>query len=113
VLGACAAVLWLFAGFFNWLRVLLGQVRERGVGEPMPDQARIVAQARAAAHAFAAGRDGSSLAPPEIRAAIALWQERLHSAGEQLDLEGWLLGLLTLACLYQRDPQVPRPSVLP
>jgi len=83
------------------------------VGEPMPDRARIVAQARAAAHAFAAGRDGTSLAPPEIREALAIWQERLHSAGEQLDLEGWLLGLLTLACLHQRDPLAPRPAVLP
>jgi hypothetical protein len=112
-LATRAAGVWLFAGFFNWLRVLLGQVRERGVGEPMPDQARIVAQARAAAHAFAAGRDGTSLAPPEIREAVAVWQQRLHSAGEQLDLEGWLLGLLTLACLHQHDPLAPRPAVLP
>jgi hypothetical protein len=79
----------------------------------MPDQARIVAQARAAAHAFAAGRDGTPLAPPEIRAALAVWRARLHSAGEQLDFEGWLLGLLTLVCLHQRDLQAPRPAVLP
>jgi hypothetical protein len=79
----------------------------------MPDQARIVAQARAAAHAFAAGRDGTSLAPPEIREAVAVWQANLRSAGEQLDLEGWLLGLFTLACLHQRDLQAPCPAVLP
>jgi hypothetical protein len=98
---------------FNWLRDLPGQVRERGVGEPMPEQARIVAQVRAAAHAFAAGRDGTSLAPAEIREALAVWRECLHRAGEQLDLEGWLLGLLTLTCLHQRDPLAPRPAVLP
>jgi hypothetical protein len=79
----------------------------------MPDQACIIAQARAAAHAFAAGRDGTSLAPPEIRAALTVWRERLQGAGEQLDLEGWLLGLLTLACLHHRDPLAPRPAALP
>jgi hypothetical protein len=86
------------------LRDSLEKARERGVGEPARDHARIVAQARAAAYAFVAGRDGSLLAPPEIRDAVAVWQQRLQGRGEQLDLEGWLLGLLTLACLTSRPP---------
>jgi hypothetical protein len=86
------------------LRDSFERVRERGVAEQAPDRARMIAQVRAAAHAFAAGRDGTALAPPEIRARVGAWQQRLRSGGEQLDLEGWLLGLLTLACLSQRGP---------
>jgi hypothetical protein len=85
------------------LRDSFEKARERGVGEPAQDHARFVAQVRAAAAAFAAGRDGSLLVPAELRASVRLWQQRLLSSGEPLDLEGWSLGLLTLACLSQCD----------
>jgi hypothetical protein len=77
------------------------------VGEPGLDPAVLV-QVRAAAHAFAAGLDGIALMPPELRAPVAAWQQQLRSAGEVLDLEAWLLGLLTLTCLSQRV-SLPRP----
>jgi hypothetical protein len=85
------------------LRDSFEKARERGVGEPARDHARSVAQARAAAHAFAAGRDGGLLLPPEMRARVEVWRQRLLSTGERLDLEGWLLGLLALACLFERE----------
>ena len=93
------------------MRDPLEQAREPGVGDSAPDHARIVAQVRAAAHAFAAGRDGTSLAPPEIGPSVAEWRQSLLRFGEPLELEGWLLGLLTLACLSQRDTLVPNPLV--
>jgi hypothetical protein len=77
------------------------------VGEPARDHARIAAQARSAAHAFAVGRDGTDLAPPEIRDQVLEWREQLQRRGEQLDLEGWLLGLLTLACISHSDLSTP------
>lgn len=67
------------------------------------DPTAALEQVRAAAQAFAAGRDGLALLPPELRAPVALWQQRLQSAGEVLDHEAWLLGLLTLTRLAQRD----------
>ena len=83
------------------------------MGELAPDPTGALAQVRAAAQAFAAGRDGIHLVPAELRAPVALWQQRLHAAGEVLDLEGWLLGLLTLTCLSQRNSTLSAPAVAP
>jgi len=77
------------------------------VGEPARDYARIAAQARSAAHAFCAGLDGTELVPAEIRDQVRQWRERLQRCGEPLDLEGWLLGLLTLACISRSDVSAP------
>jgi hypothetical protein len=77
------------------------------VGEPALDYARIAAQARSAAHAFCVGLDGTELVPVEIRDQVRQWRQRLERRGEQLDLEGWLLGLLTLACISRSDLSAP------
>ena len=83
------------------------------MGELAPDPTGALAQDRAAAQAFAAGRDGIALIPPGLRAPVVLWQQRLQSAGEALDHEGWLLGLLTLTCLLPRDSSSNSLSVPP
>lgn len=83
------------------------------MGEHALDPAAALVQVRAAAQAFAAGRDGIALMPPELRAPTALWQQRLQREGQVLDHEAWLLGLLTLTCLAQRasgpTPLAPEP----
>lgn len=72
------------------------------MGELSLDPTAALVQVRAAAQVYAAGGDGSALLPLELRAATVLWQQRLQRAGQQLDLEAWLLGLLTLTRLSQR-----------
>jgi hypothetical protein len=72
------------------------------VAEPDADRARILAQAQNAARAFAAGNDGTGLAPAEIQADVTVWRERLQHNGQSLDHERWLIGLLTLSCLARR-----------
>lgn len=84
------------------------------MGEQALDSTAALVQVRAAAQAFAAGLDGVVLMPPELRAPVALWQQRLQREGQVLDLEAWLLGLLTLTCLAQRASQPgPRAHELP
>jgi hypothetical protein len=74
------------------------------VGDQAPDPTpALVHQLRLAARSFAAGLDGLSLLPAELRAPVVLWRERLQSAGEVLDSEAWALGLLTLVRVVQRE----------
>jgi hypothetical protein len=69
------------------------------VAEPEADRRRIIVQARRAARLLAQGQDGTRLLPPELRFQAASWRQSLAMRNQKLDQEGWLLGLLTLACL--------------
>lgn len=69
------------------------------MAEPEDPRLRVLEQAQRAAAAFAQGRDGLALVPFEIRAQVVEWKRRLDALGQRLDEEGWLIGLLTLACL--------------
>jgi hypothetical protein len=69
----------------------------------------MIEQARQAASELAKGRGGTALAPPEIVAQVAALEARLDACNRRLDEEGWLIGLLTLACLAQETgPAAPR-----
>jgi hypothetical protein len=85
--------------FFNPLRAPREKARHPRVAEPEADRLRILEQVRRAAEALAMGRDGTSMAPPEIRDQVVRWRQQLQSCGQELDHERWLIGLMTLACL--------------
>jgi hypothetical protein len=69
----------------------------------------MIEQARRAASELARGGGGTALAPPEIAAQVAALEARLDACNRTLDEEGWLIGLLTLACLAQeRGSATPR-----
>jgi hypothetical protein len=72
------------------------------VAEPDDYRLRSIEQAQRAAVELSWGRDGTWLAPPEIRNQVAEWKQRLDACKRKLDEEGWLIGLLTLACLPPR-----------
>jgi hypothetical protein len=79
-----------------------------GVEEPEKYRLRTIEQARRAAELLARGRDGIALAPPEIRQRVAAWRLLLDEHEEDMDEEGWLIGLLTLACLEPTREEGPR-----
>jgi hypothetical protein len=80
-----------------------------GVEEPEKYRLRTIEQARRAAELLARGRDdGIALAPPEIQQRIIAWRSRLDEHDEDMDEEGWLIGMLTLACLTPRGAEAPR-----
>jgi hypothetical protein len=72
------------------------------VAESDDHRLRSIEQAQQAAAELGRGRDGTWLAPPEIRTQVAEWKQRLDACERELDEEGWLIGLLTLACLPPR-----------
>jgi hypothetical protein len=78
------------------------RANERGVEEPEKYRLRIIEQARRAAELLARGGDDVVPLPPEIREQVAEWRAKLDERREQMDEEGWLIGLLTLACLPPR-----------
>jgi hypothetical protein len=61
----------------------------------------MIEQARRAASELARGRSGTELAPPEILTQVVALEARLDACNRRLDEEGWLIGLLTLACLAE------------
>jgi hypothetical protein len=74
------------------------------VSGPTSARSETVRQLQRAARAFSAGGDGLGLLPPELRSRVFEWRERLHSTGQTLDAEQWMLGLTTLACLQSQGP---------
>jgi hypothetical protein len=77
------------------------------VEEPEKYRLRIIEQAQGAAGQLAWGRDGMRPVPSGIREQVAEQRERLDGHEEEMDEEGWLIGLLTLACLPRPDMKVP------
>jgi hypothetical protein len=70
-----------------------------GVEEPEKYRLRTIEQARRAAELLARGRGGVALAPSGICERVAERRLKLDEHHEEIDEKGWLIGLLTFACL--------------
>jgi hypothetical protein len=68
------------------------------VEEPEKYRLRIIEQARRAAERLARGRGDVGVPRPGLPEQVAERRTKLDEHDEEIDEEGWLIGLLTFAC---------------